>query len=92
MTDNPREIVVPRLSEEDRLFVSHDVTRWATACLNFGYEEHGYIKQIVPRAVARPRGARGRASEDPRPVQGAIRAFAAHLVAELAGDEDGAAQ
>lgn len=54
MTYNPREIVVPRLSEEDRLFVSHDDNRWATACLNFGNEEHGYIngyRQIADLAV-----------------------------------------
>jgi hypothetical protein len=33
----------PRLEEGDRLFVSHDDDTMATACLNFGFIEHGYV-------------------------------------------------
>ena len=43
VSDKPFQVEVPTLSEDDRLFVAHDETRWATACLNFGYPEHGYI-------------------------------------------------
>jgi hypothetical protein len=32
-----------QLDEGDRLFVAHDDTRHATACLNFGFPEHGYV-------------------------------------------------
>jgi hypothetical protein len=44
MMDDPQRITVPQLSEGDRLFVTHDETGWATACLNFGSPEHGYVK------------------------------------------------
>jgi hypothetical protein len=45
------EIAVPLLAEGDQLFVSQDETRWATACLNFGNPEHGYIQGYRKAAV-----------------------------------------
>ncbi len=57
MTDSPiDEIVVPRLSQADRVFAPHDDTPLATACLNFGAEQHGYVngyRKIADLAVER---------------------------------------